>query len=332
MTDQEQLEDDAPRVYDFIDGDSYVALESKNKWVVEPILSSGGIINIYGRPKAGKTQLSFGLGLAVANGEKEWMGFPVHVSGPVVYFQADNPRASFQEKIRGLKKAGYNVKNIHIADPESIPYPFDLLDEETDHAGVLHEMLGRLKARTGVDPAMVFIDTIREVHSGDEDKSTILRNVIVKLVAATRPAALVLVSHSRKGGGLSEGPSSKDEDGPRDSELMDENRGSGYLAGRMETIVRVTQPPGKKHGYMTYQGRSVGRERVRMKMNEDDGTYLWNVERDPVQELARELLTGMEGSSERAIAQELAEACEIDFEAARSVVRREKAKMKKNKS
>ena len=53
-------------------------------WVVDPILPSGGLLNLYGAPKTGKSFGVIQLAHAISSGEKEWMGYPIRQHGPVM--------------------------------------------------------------------------------------------------------------------------------------------------------------------------------------------------------------------------------------------------------
>ena len=93
---------------------------------------------------------------------------------------------------------------------------------------------------------------------------------------------------------------------------MDENRGSGYVAGRMDTIIRLTPK------FMSYQGRAVGKERVKVEFDHTTGLFL--ARKDPVIAKAQELAG--EGKSEREVARALAQELHITEAAARSTLRR----------
>lgn len=109
----------------------------------------------------------------------------------------------------------------HLGDRETLEtWPFDILNPE--HLIMLRESLQDVK------PEMVIMDTLRESHSADENDSTAMQAAVAALVAATQPSALVLISHARK-------PSAES-----DYSLMSDNRGSNYVVGRMDAIVRFT--------------------------------------------------------------------------------------------
>lgn len=183
---------------------------------------------LYGDPKVGKSFAALQLAGALQAGSN-WLGFATRKSS-VVYLQLDTPRNVWQARLFDLQKKGALVGNMpHMADRESLQtWPFDIL--KPDHLIMLREELQQLK------PDLVIIDTLRESHSADENDSTEMQEAVAALVAATQPAAMCLISHSRK--------PSQDEG----FSLMNDNRGSSYVVGRMDAIVRFTPKSARVSG------------------------------------------------------------------------------------
>jgi hypothetical protein len=309
--------------YRFWNGLDYLEMERNDEsWLVEPLLSPGALANIYGATKTGKSRLALQLAIAMSTDEAKWLDrFRIHTHGPVLWLECDNSPAEWVQVLRDVRAEGYDLSNIHFTDRDWAPYPMDLLDEEADHAGILEDMIERFVRNWGVAPIMVVIDTIREVHSGDEDKSTIMRNVITKLQKVTYPAALLLISHSRKGAGF---PQTRDEgvEGVENSgSTADEQRGSNYLVGKMQTVIRVTR--GKHNSWFTAIGRSIGTERFKMK--QVPPSYLWYPDTDATQAVVKELAKKNPTWSDRRVAREVAQLLKIDGEKARNIVRKKDA-------
>ena len=317
--------------YRFVLGSEYNRLPRvAQPWIIEPLLSPGALLNIYGQPKAGKSRAALGLAMAVANGEPYWFKFPVRTHGPVLWLEVDNSPAEWAEVTQTVEYgAGCDLSRVGFADRELAPYPFDLLDQEAAHDQLLKGMIERFREEWATDPVMIVIDTIREVHSGEEDSSTIMRNVITKLQAVTYPAALVLISHSRKGGGLQAlQQHGGTDDADHEGDIMKEGRGSNYLAGKMQSVVRITTNRERTHGYFTAEGRSIGHERFRIVQKAP--AYLWFEDLDPAVEMAQQMLATNPEASERAHAKVLMQAFPDRFDnidAARGVIRRVKAKV-----
>lgn len=214
----------------------YLALpHAPEAWIVQDLLPVGGSMNVYGKPKVGKSFLCLQLAEAIADPAiNDFLGYPILTHGPVVYLQADTPRGLWRLRImQFFTNVGRPLNGVYFADKEILPYPFDI----TDKAGANRKWLKDALAE--VNPVAVFIDTLREVHMGDENDSGHMQNVVNSIAEACRPAAIVLISHSRK----------TTPDGAHD--LMNEGRGSSYTSGRMDCIMKVA--PTKLY----FQGRAI---------------------------------------------------------------------------
>lgn len=277
-----------------LSGTDYLSLpRDPETWLIKPLLPTSGAAILYGDPKVGKSYAALQLALALRTGEP-WLGFQIPQAGPVVYIQLDTPRSLWTLRLDELGAAGHAMNLIHYADRETIGvFPFDILNPE--HKSLLIEALKPLKA------VAVVMDTIREAHSADENDSTAMRNVIGELVAATQPAALVLISHSRK-------PS---QDGGYD--LLADQRGSGYVVGRMDCILRMT----KKSLYFT--GRGIEEGSIRISREE---TGFWAPETAELDIHILNVLSDKSLTTTRARAKALAILIGKSEEACRSLLRR----------
>lgn len=195
-------------------------------------------MNLYGKPKSRKTRLVMGMAEAVANQKPTWLSFEVCKHGPVAVLQLDTPPGELSARLEAMERTGHSTEHIYVSDMVTSHYPFNILNPV--HQGWLKQELAKIQ------PVLVIVDTFRESFDGDENSSEIQKAVVSKLVEACLPAALIILSHARK-----DSLFAKDDD-----DLMGENRGSGYLAGRMDCVIRMTPR------MMSYQGRAVGRKNV----------------------------------------------------------------------
>ena len=254
---------------------------------------------IFSQAKLGKTALAIQLCAALSGGSDEWMGFGVMQHGPVLYLQLDTPRSTFAIRFEKLIQHKYpmNQENFLIADRECLDkYPFDIL--QPSHVAHLHELVHKHQA------IAVIVDTLRESHSGDEDSSTNMRNVIVNLVGATHPAALVIISHSRK---------PHQDISPN---LMDDHRGSSYVTGRMDVIMRLTK------NRLYYGGRSIEEGDMKLLRQDVDGVLLWEPDPDEIGQHLHNIMMDPELKSMRSKARALAPLIHKSEEAAMSAIRR----------
>lgn len=224
----------------FVSVSEYLALpRAPEEWLIQDLLPAGGLLNIYGRPKTGKSFLALQMAAAISDPHcHELLGYPIYQHGPVAYLQVDTARGTWAKRLHeNFLEAGVRCPQLFLADAGNAPYPFNILNE------------GRVwlkRACETLQPCLVVIDTIREVHRGDENDSGHLQAAVSSLVEATSPAALIILSHSRKNKGDDVG-----------DDLMAENRGSNYLAGRADCILRISSD-----SRMDFQGRSVDRTQL----------------------------------------------------------------------
>jgi RecA-family ATPase len=241
-----------PRI---LTGSAYMTLPAPQTFLIEPLLPVGGSMILYGDPKVGKSFAALQLADALVSGA-DWLGFPIRTPGPVVYIQLDTPRSLWGERLKSLAASGLGMANIHQADRESFEtFPFNILLPE--HASMLKESLSSIK------PVAVIIDTLRECHSAQENESTEMQPVIAALEEAVRPAALILIAHSRK-------PSEMGHS------TINDIRGSNYIPGRMDAIVRFTP----KKAY--FEGRAIERTSLTLNRLENATWALTESEADRV--------------------------------------------------
>lgn len=229
----------------FIDGPAYLELPSDpTPWIIKSLIPAGGLVNLYGRPKSHKSFFGLQMASAIATPTEEVLGFKVVKSGRVAYLQIDTPRSMWKDRLKMLSEGGMNIKGIFFADSLLVPeYPFNIL--KPGPKDWLKERLYQLS------PVVVFIDTLREFHGGDENDSTVMRNVIGNAVECVPPnCAIVFVSHTRK------------QQTIHIDDITEDQRGSGYVAGRMDNIIKLTDK------VMMVKGRAT--PEIKLKVSHND--------------------------------------------------------------
>lgn len=222
----------------FVNASNYLLLpRNTQKWLIEDLIPSQGLVNVFGKPKTGKSFTLLDMAAAIADPtQQDWNGFPIRHHGPVLYLQIDTPRVEWGERVEAMVKAGRDLSNVWFADLESIPhFPFDILDPGKANFNWLKSEVQRIQ------PVWTILDTMRDAHSGDENDATVMRNVILQIVAATRPGTTGFMSHQKK-----DTPFMKSGG----DDIMDDNRGSSVVAGKMDNVIRLT-----KHT-LAWEGRS----------------------------------------------------------------------------
>lgn len=203
---------------------------------------------------SGKSWLALAWAKAIAAGDSNWCGYEIPLNGPVAYLQVDTPREEWSRRLELVREQCQRANiPLWIADMWLVPrFPVNVLEPDDPTLEWLRQQMAEIQ------PVLVVVDTLREVHGGDEDSSTVMRNVISSLVGVCRPAAIVFVSHARK-------DQAGWQQGGGDDDMMDQNRGSSYTSGRMDVIVKVTQKR------MQFKGRATGLVTEQLQQDKDTG-------------------------------------------------------------
>lgn len=308
--------DKSPVDWGFYKCDDFLALPSDpNLWLIKPLIPKGGRVNLFGQPKkARKSYLALGMSEAIASGRDEWLGFEVKDHGPVLFFQADTPHAIWRQRIKDLKDGGYDFSNVYFASLITMPYPFNI----NEHEEILAEMVNEVPEK----PVLMNYDTLRSLHQYDENSSQEMTMLMASLdkVAGIDQAKLY-ISHDKKGGNYDKGDDQRDEHEVEGGDLMRGNRGSGAVAGGVDTIIKMSPK-----GTMYYQGRAVGEEHKKLKWTHIHGEmgYMWLEDLSDDQVEARALIDKFKDGSERSLARLLARSRNINEEKARAIIRKQK--------
>jgi len=276
-------------------GKDYLDLPTEpDTWLVKPLIPAGGSIVLYGEAKVGKSYAALQLAQAIQDGG-DWLGFPICKTGPVVYVQLDTPRSLWIARLKDLKASGVTaVDKVIFADRETLnTMPFNILNP--DHAHLLTATIAQWQ------PVAVVVDTLREAHPSDENDSTDMRNVTAALQAACFPAAMILITHERK-------PS---QEGGQS--LISDVRGSNYVVGRMDAILRFTK------ARLYYTGRSI--EEGHLSLHRLDNGF-WTSAQQDLDTAVALVMTDPRTASIREKAKVLAQRTGKTEEACRSLLRR----------
>jgi hypothetical protein len=239
--------------FEFYAGDNYLALpRDPQPWIIKGLVPANALMNIHGAPKAGKSYFALQLACAISDPQQqEFLDFRVHSHGPVLYLQVDTPREIWAERIENIKKEGLNINGVHFTDANLVPYPCSL-----DVRPIMEALRAKLAE---LRPVALVLDTLREVHEQDEDSSTEMKKVISSLVQIVKPThtTLILISHSRKEFNMA----GKKGGGKPPDDVINDNRGSGYVAGRMDMVAKLTQKT------LMLKGRSIMDAKVPIERN-----------------------------------------------------------------
>jgi len=259
--------------------EDYLKLErDAQQWIIQDLIPISGLTNLYSSPKCGKTMLTMRMALSVADPSvSSCMGLPILTHGKVLYIQLDTPRNQWAFRLeRAITAKPIPPGQLYVIDRLVCPESFTITDPK--HRQWLKEQVRK------INPVVAWIDTIREAHQLDEDNSGEMKKVVSCIIEAIPHSAVVFLSHSRK---AAQGMA--DEIG----NIIDDARGSGYISGRMDSIIRITKK------MLAYQTRS-GKGEFQIKQIESNGEIVrlfndktlnefirYNIERNP--DFTREL-------------------------------------------
>jgi len=176
-----------------------------------------------GDPKSLKTTLCMDLALGVLTGNPVLGCYEVRKTGPAVFIQADEGESYFGYRMRQLAKAREIGKFKH-------PFHFvctadiDLSDVET-RTRLAEEI-------EALEPALVIIDPLRDVFSGNENSSEEVKPVLDFCIGIRNStgAIVVLIDHLVKPSGRATGPAAA-----QGYQL----RGTGAKYGRADSILTI---------------------------------------------------------------------------------------------
>ena len=189
-------------------------------YLIDKFIPCPGRVLLVGPPKKGKSYLALQIGLAIAQGTR-FLGRP-STSGRVLYLQYDTPHSLWLDRMKDLKSAGVSLAgNFHVLAPDDTKPNLDILKEPADVAYLM-------EAVADIHPKLVIIDTLRKIHSGDENDSGSMNKVFDILNHIFKECAVLFVHHTHK---LSPPPGMKATHRPIPSDAA---RGSSFTTGEVD--------------------------------------------------------------------------------------------------
>jgi hypothetical protein len=162
------------------------------RWLVEGLWGEEAVGIIGGEPKCGKTFLALGLAVAVASGRPCLGRFPVHTTGRVLLFAAEDAPVILRSRLeKTCAHFGLELKNL---DLWALATPTLRLDCPED-CQRLEQTVAELQ------PSLLILDPFVRLHRVDENVSA----AVVPLLAFLRDLqrryhlAIAVVHHARKG-------------------------------------------------------------------------------------------------------------------------------------
>ncbi|MPY99444.1 MAG: AAA family ATPase [Actinophytocola sp.] len=217
-------------------------------WAVPSVIAEG--VNVLaGPPKAGKSWLALGLGLAVASGGRAFDSIDVD-AGPVLYLALEDTPRRLQERMGSLLQGSSAPAGLTL----------DLQCPALPGGGV--EQIADWIERNP-DARMVIIDVFAKVRGNaapsvqayDADYAAVSR---VKRIADDYGIAIVLLHHVRKAGA---------------EDFLAEVSGTHGIAGAADAVLVLKRSRGEAVGALHVTGRDIHETDYALSFDDDTGAW-----------------------------------------------------------
>lgn len=158
------------------------------KWLVDGLICQGDVSLLVGPPNVGKSFISMGLALGIAEGHDSFLGQRLRCNGSVLYIDEENPVDVVYHRLISLGMTAKGRENIHYYHRQGIR-----LDRNPEK--VLDDALL-------IKPELIVIDSLTRFHSVDENNSGTINqlfNEAIMPLARETGASVVLLHHTKKG-------------------------------------------------------------------------------------------------------------------------------------
>lgn len=160
-------------------------------WLIEQLWTRGAVGILGGPPKLLKTWLALEMAVSVASRSSCLGTFPVHASGPVLLFAAEDSQSKVRKRLASLARHhGFDLEQINI---QVITAHTLRLDRTTDQE--------RLTATVMLyKPVLLVLDPLVRLHGLDENQSGPMAALLGYFRALQRKTgtAIAIVHHARK--------------------------------------------------------------------------------------------------------------------------------------
>lgn len=164
----------------------YIELDFEHDYLIDPILPKGGVGLIHGKGGHGKTQLTFTIAKAVADGTPLFGRYQCEQGG-IALIQLDMTMSQFSER---LGKLAPSIQNPELIEVFSYEKPINILDPE--FADAIADKLAERR------PSLVVFDTLRKLHPYDENDNAVPSQVYGAIREICAGATAIVLHHDRK--------------------------------------------------------------------------------------------------------------------------------------
>lgn len=187
--------------------------------IIDPWLPAASMALVFGPPSAGKSLWMMSVARALAAGKPLFNAYSC-VKSRVMIVQADMPVGMVQERVQASGDAASDDILMWLTENRQL----DILNAHRTHAAEVAMI-------RGFAPRVVFVDTLRKTHTGDENDSAQPDKVYAAWRSLLPDATFIFLHHSRK---VSNNP-----DTSTDVAVREAFRGSIAWAASADTIISI---------------------------------------------------------------------------------------------
>lgn len=189
----------APSLLPVVRASALESAEEQKPWLIERLWSAGAVGIVSGPPKALKTWTALEMAISVATGVPCLATFPVHRSGPVLLYAAEEPMPALHSRLLALARS-------HALDLDQVDVRVIAADSLRLDRGEDRE---KLTATVGFHrPVLLILDPLIRLHGLDENQSGPMAELLgyFRSLQRSTGTAIAIIHHSRKQGASSAAP------------------------------------------------------------------------------------------------------------------------------
>ena len=189
----------APSLLPVVRASALESAEEQKPWLIERLWSAGAVGIVSGPPKALKTWTALEMAISVATGLPCLATFPVHRSGPVLLYAAEEPMPALHSRLHAL--ARNHALDLDQVDIRVIAADSLRLDRGEDR----EKLTATVKFHR---PVLLILDPLIRLHGLDENQSGPMAELLgyFRSLQRSTGTAIAIIHHSRKHAASSAAP------------------------------------------------------------------------------------------------------------------------------